>query len=114
MTGLAVRRDAARGLLLARPPAGRGRGRWSTPVRIRTGAAAAVALACCLAALTGLLLGQLRGDFQAIGQRDASDANATTGSPVCLAIVSDLVVKFMLWQWVLLADGDECRMAWSN
>jgi hypothetical protein len=40
---------------------------------------AVAALACCLAALTAVLLGQLRGDFQAIGQRDAPEAGATTG-----------------------------------
>jgi hypothetical protein len=40
---------------------------------------AAVVLACCLAALSAVLFGQLRGEFQAIGQRDAPEADATTG-----------------------------------
>jgi hypothetical protein len=79
MTGLAVRGDVGSRLPFVRPLARGRRGRWSTPGRIRTGTAAAVALACCLAALAAVLLGQLRGDFQAIGQRDASEADATTG-----------------------------------
>ena len=40
---------------------------------------AAVVLVCCLAALTAVLLGQLRGEFQAMGQQDAPEAEATTG-----------------------------------
>ena len=100
MTGLAVRGDVGRWLPLVRPPARGGRGRWSTPVRIRTGAAAAVALACCLAALTAVLLGQLRGDFQAIGQRDASEADATTGLYFALNDMDAQVAN------VLLVGGD--------
>jgi len=56
-----------------------GLARWSTPVQIRTQAAAVLALGCCLSALTAALLGQVRGDFQAMGQQDAPEADATTG-----------------------------------
>jgi len=76
MTGLAAHGGDVRELLAL--PARRGHGRWSTPARIRTRAVAAVALACCLAALAAVLLGQLRGDFQGIGQRDATEADAAT------------------------------------
>jgi hypothetical protein len=38
-----------------------------------------VLLACCLAALPAVLFIQLHGEFQAIGQRDAPEADATTG-----------------------------------
>jgi hypothetical protein len=51
----------------------------STPVRIRTGAAAAVALACCLAAVIAVALGALGGQFQSIGDTDAPAVDATTG-----------------------------------
>ena len=78
MTGLAARGSDGRDLLAALRPPRRPRGRWSAPVRIRTRAAAIVALACCLAVLAAVLLGQLRGDFQAIGQRDATEADAAT------------------------------------
>jgi hypothetical protein len=36
-------------------------------VRVGTQAAAVVALACCLAALTAVLLGQVGGEFRAMG-----------------------------------------------
>src|SRR6185437_10610664 len=52
---------------------------WSTPGRIRSHAAAVVTLACCLAALTAVLAGQLHEEFGAIGQTDAPEADATTG-----------------------------------
>ena len=77
MAGLAVRGSDGRELLLA-PPARHRHGRWSTPVQIRTRAVAALVLACCLAGLTAVLLSQLRGEFQSIGQRDAPEAGATT------------------------------------
>jgi len=38
-----------------------------------------VTLACCLAALTAVLAGQLHEEFGAIGQTDAPEADATTG-----------------------------------
>ncbi len=77
MTGLAVRAGAGPGVLLV--PSLPRRGRWSTPVRLRAGAVAAVIIACSLAALAAVLLGQLRGDFAAIGQRDAPETGASTG-----------------------------------
>ena len=76
MTGLAARGGDDGELLLAARP---GHARWSTPARIRTGAVAVVVLACCLAALAGVLLAQLRGDFQSMGQRDAPESGATSG-----------------------------------
>jgi hypothetical protein len=63
-------------------------------------AVAVVVLACCLAALTAVLLGQLRGDFQAIGQRDAPEANATTGLYFALNDMDAQVAN------VLLVGGD--------
>src|SRR5580692_9777927 len=79
MTGLAAHWGAQRELLAASPTARRRPGHWTTPVRIRTGAVTVVVLACCLAALAAVVLGQLRGEFQAIGQQDAPEADATTG-----------------------------------
>jgi hypothetical protein len=52
---------------------------WPTPARVKTEALAAVVLAVALAALTVGLLGQLQGEFAAIGQTDAPEAEATTG-----------------------------------
>jgi hypothetical protein len=100
MTGLAMRGGDGRELLLGSPAARRGRARWSTPVRIRTGAAAAVLLACCLAALTVVLFGQVHGAFQAIGQRDAPDADAATGLYFALNDMDAQVAN------VLLVGGD--------
>ena len=105
MTGLAVRGDAGRRLLLVRPPARPGRGRWSTPVRIRAGAAAAMALACCLAALTAVLLGQVRVEFQAMGQQDAPEADATAGLYFALNDMDAQVAN------VLLVGGDTALAA---
>ena len=51
---------------------------WSTPARVRVGALAAVVLAVAAAALTASLFGQLHGEFGAVGQRDESEAIATT------------------------------------
>jgi len=59
-----------------------------------------MALACCLAALAAVLLGQLRGDFQAIGQRDAPEADATTGLYFALNDMDAQVAN------VLLVGGD--------
>ena len=103
MTGLAVREGDGRELLAALSPARRGR--WSTPVRMRIGAAAVVALACCLAALTAVLLGQLRGEFQAIGQRDAPQAEATAGLYFALNDMDAQVAN------VLLVGGDTALAA---
>jgi hypothetical protein len=104
MARLAVRGGDGRELLLA-PPARHRHGRWSTPVRIRTRAAAAVVLACCLAGLTAVLLSQLRGEFQAIGQRDAPEAGATTGLYFALNDMDAQVAN------VLLVGGDTALAA---
>jgi hypothetical protein len=61
---------------------------------------AAVALACCLAALAAVLSGQLHGEFQAIGQRDAPEATATTGLYFALNDMDAQVAN------VLLVGGD--------
>ncbi len=103
MAGLAVRGGDARELLLAVPPA-RHR-RWSTPVRVGTGAAAAVLLACCLAAATAALLGQLHAQFQAIGSQDASESDATTGLYFALNDMDAQAAN------VLLAGGDAALAA---
>ncbi len=99
MTGLAARGDGGREPLAALSPPLRGRRRWSTPARIRARAAAVVALGGCLAALAGVLLGQVRGDFQAMGQRDAPEAGATTGLYFALNDMDAQVAN------VLLAGG---------
>jgi hypothetical protein len=62
-------------------------------------------LACCLAALTAVLLGQLRGEFQAIGQRDAPEADATTGLYFALNDMDAQVAN------VLLVGGDTALTA---
>jgi hypothetical protein len=105
MTGVAVRGGVARRPLLARPLARPGHWHWSTPAKIRTGALAAAVLACCLAALTAVLLAQLRGDFQAIGQRDAPEADATTGLYFSLNDMDAQVAN------VLLVGGDTALAA---
>jgi hypothetical protein len=51
----------------------------STPAKIRTAAAAAVAVACCLAAVLAVSLGALGGQFQTMGGLDESAVNAATG-----------------------------------
>jgi hypothetical protein len=89
MTGLAAHGGADRGFPVARAlPRHRHQSQsqrrhwylhWSTSARIRTEAAAIAALACCLAALTAVVLGQLRGEVDAIGQTDAPEAEAATG-----------------------------------
>jgi hypothetical protein len=55
------------------------RGSWSTPTRIRAGTVAAVALACCLAAVIVVVFGGLGGQFAAIGGRAAPEVDAATG-----------------------------------
>jgi hypothetical protein len=55
------------------------RGSWSTPTRVRVGAAAAVALACCLAAVLVVLFSGLGATFSSIGGRDAPEVDAATG-----------------------------------
>jgi hypothetical protein len=64
-----------------------------------------VVLACCLAALTAVLLGQLRGEFQAMGQQDAPEADATTGLYFSLNDMDAQVAN------VLLVGGDTALTA---
>ena len=95
---------------------------------------AAVALACCLAALAGVLLGQIRGDFQAMGQRDAPEADATTGLYFSLNDMDAQVANVLLvgerrkrcsqadtTQWLaylaglpVVLDGETELRAWSD
>jgi len=51
----------------------------STPAKIRTAAAAAVAVACCLAAVLAVALGALGGQFQTMGGLDESAVDSATG-----------------------------------
>ena len=51
----------------------------STPAKIRTAAAAAVAVTCCLAAVLAVALGALGGQFQTMGGVDESAVDAATG-----------------------------------
>ena len=104
MTGLAARGSDGRDLLATLSPR-HGHGRWSTPARVRTQAAAVVALACCLAALTAVLLGQVGGEFQAMGQQDAPEADATTGLYFDLNDMDAQVAN------VLLVGGDTALAA---
>ncbi len=80
MTDIAAPRGGSPGLSIAMqyPRLGLRRWHWSTPARVRVGALAAVVLAVAAAALTASLLGQLHGEFGAAGQRDESEAIATT------------------------------------
>jgi len=83
MTGFAAHGGDRRGLLVALPLPRHGLQHsywhWSTPTRIRAHAAAVVALACCLTALAAALVGELHGEFGAMAQTDAPEADATTG-----------------------------------
>src|SRR5580698_5509701 len=72
----------------------------STPAKIRNGAAAAVALACCLAAVIAFASGALGGQFQAIGNSDAPAVNSTTGLYFSLNDMDAQVAN------VLLVGGD--------
>jgi len=72
----------------------------STPAKIRNGAAAAVALACCLAAVIAVASGALGGQFQAIGNRDAPTVDSTTGLYFSLNDMDAQVAN------VLLVGGD--------
>jgi hypothetical protein len=105
MAGLAVHGRAGREPLAALSLPRRGHRRWSTTVQVRTRAAAVVALGCCLAALTAVLLGQVRTGFQAMGQQDAPEANATTGLYFALNDMDAQVAN------VLLAGGDPALAA---
>jgi hypothetical protein len=72
----------------------------STPAKIRNGAVAAVALACCLAAVIAFASGALGGQFQAIGNRDAPAVDSTTGLYFSLNDMDAQVAN------VLLVGGD--------
>src|SRR5580700_6382087 len=72
----------------------------STPAKIRYGAAAAVALACCLAAVIAVASGALGGQFQSIGNRDAPAVDSTTGLYFSLNDMDAQVAN------VLLVGGD--------
>ena len=72
----------------------------STPAKIRTFAAAAVGLACCLAAVIALASGALGGQFQSIGNRDAPAVDSTTGLYFSLNDMDAQVAN------VLLVGGD--------
>jgi len=72
----------------------------STPAKIRIGAAAAVALACCLAAVIAVASGALGGQFQSIGNRDAPAVDSTTGLYFSLNDMDAQVAN------VLLVGGD--------
>ena len=72
----------------------------STPAKIRNGALAAVALACCLAAVIAVASGALGGQFQSIGNRDAPAVNSTTGLYFSLNDMDAQVAN------VLLVGGD--------
>jgi hypothetical protein len=66
---------------------------------------AIVALSCCLAALAAVLLGQVCAEFQAMGQRDAPEADATTGLYFALNDMDAQVAN------VLLVGGDSALAA---
>src|ERR1700689_4609623 len=72
----------------------------STPAKIRTFAAAAVGLACCLAAVIAFASGALGGQFQAIGNSDAPAVDSTTGLYFSLNDMDAQVAN------VLLVGGD--------
>jgi hypothetical protein len=72
----------------------------STLAKIRTGAAAAVAIACCLAAVIAVASGALGGQFRSIGNRDAPAVDSTTGLYFSLNDMDAQVAN------VLLVGGD--------
>jgi hypothetical protein len=72
----------------------------STPAKIRIGAAAAVAIACCLAAVIAVALAALGGQFGSIGNRDAPAVDSTTGLYFSLNDMDAQVAN------VLLVGGD--------
>jgi hypothetical protein len=72
----------------------------STPAKIRIGAAAAVAIACCLVAVIAVAFGALGGQFQSIRDRDAPTVDSTTGLYFSLNDLDAQVAN------VLLVGGD--------
>jgi hypothetical protein len=101
MAGLAARRRTARGsadaaLVLFGPlPRIRPR-RWSTPARVRAGAAAAVLLTGCLCALLAVVSGRLAGEFVSVGQQDAPRVSAATGLYFALNDMDAQVANLLL------------------
>ncbi|HEX8005247.1 MAG TPA: hypothetical protein VF482_02330 [Trebonia sp.] len=89
MTALVARRRPVRSVLPR-----------STPGRTFSGAAAAMVLACCLAAVIAVVFGGLGGDFQSTGQRDAPEVDAATGLYFSLNDMDAQVAN------VLLVGGD--------
>jgi hypothetical protein len=77
----------------------------STPAKIRIGAAAAVAIACCLAAVIVVAFGALGGQFRSIGDRDAPTVDSTTGLYFSLNDMDAQVAN------VLLVGGDTALAA---
>jgi hypothetical protein len=69
------------------------------------GATGAIVLACGLAVLGAVLLGQLRADFQVIGQRDAPEVGAATGLYFSLSDMDAQAAN------VLLVGGDPALTA---
>ena len=101
MAGLAVRRRTARAYadpagIIAGPRSRVGQRRWPTPSRVAAGAAAAVLLACCLAALTAFGAARLAGAFETIGQRYAPEVSATTGLYFALNDMDAQVANLLL------------------
>ncbi len=76
------------------------RASWSTPARIKAGVAAAVALACCLAAVLVVVFGGLGGQFSSIGGVDAPEVDAATGLYFSLNDMDAQVAN------ILLVGGD--------
>jgi hypothetical protein len=69
---------------------------WSTPTRIRAGAAAAVALACGVAAVIVVVFGGLGGQLAVIGGRDAPEADAATGLYFAVSDMDAQVANILL------------------
>jgi hypothetical protein len=108
MSGLAAHAGEGRGFPVALPlpvPRRHWYWHWSTPGRLRAEALAVAALACCLAGLTAVLLGQLHGEFGAIGQTDAPEAESATGLYFALNDMDAQVAN------VLLVGGDPALSA---
>jgi len=82
MTDIAAPRGGSYGLPIAVPPPRLRHWHWhwhgSTPAWVRGGTLVAVVLVVAVVALTASLLGQLHGEFGAIGQTDEPGAIATT------------------------------------
>jgi hypothetical protein len=114
MAGLAVRGRTDDGPRhaddhAALPPVRARRRRLPTPVRVGAGAAAAALLACCLAAVTAVMSGQLGREFQSIGQRDAQEVSATTGLYFALNDMDAQVANVLLVGGSAALSADRSR-----